>query len=105
MRLCSRPLLVPLAASHTVSDQHVAVVALVGDQRVVAHGRVHCTAIQRIAGHLALDSCREAKNRHYAHRVPLRQLEKHLRTHSGRILGLHEPSAWQYLYSRKKQEE
>ena len=35
MRLRPRPLLVLLAAPHAVADQHVAVVALVRDQRVV----------------------------------------------------------------------
>ena len=56
MGLFSRPLFVPLAPPNGVADEHVAVVALVGDERVVADGRVHRSAVERVARHVALDS-------------------------------------------------
>ena len=55
MRLRARPLLVPLAPPDAVPDQHVAVVALVGDQGVVAHGGVDGATVQGVARDLALD--------------------------------------------------
>ena len=55
MRLRSGPLLVLLAPPHAVSDQHVSVVALVGDERVVRHGRVDSATVQGVARKLTLD--------------------------------------------------
>ena len=49
------PLLVALTSSHTVPDEHVAVVTLVTDQGVVRDGGVHGTPILGIVWDLTLD--------------------------------------------------
>ncbi len=56
VRLLSRPLLVPLAPPDGVADEHVAVVALVRDERVVTDGGVDGATVQRVVRHVALDS-------------------------------------------------
>ena len=51
------PLFVSLAPSHRVSDEHVAVVALVGDKGVVRDGGVDGASVQGVARYLTLDGC------------------------------------------------
>ena len=55
VRLVPRPLFVSLAPSDAVPDEHVAVVAFVGDERVVRDGSIDRAPVQRVAGNLTLD--------------------------------------------------
>ena len=52
-----RPQFVPLAPPDGVPDQHVAVVALVGDEGVVGHRVVDGAAVEGVLRSLALDGC------------------------------------------------
>ena len=53
--LGTRPHFVTLTSPHRISNEHVAVVALIGDERVVRDRVVDGATVQRICRSLALD--------------------------------------------------
>ena len=61
--LCPCPLLVPLATSDAVSDEHVAIGALVRYQRIVRGGSIHSPAVVRVFRNFALDCCNDNRVR------------------------------------------
>ena len=84
------PTIVPLAPADCLAYDHVAIVTLVQDQGVVGHGVEYHSAIWRVGWDWARHGWIIQVLRRF-------RLWYFLRLHSGIALGLHDPSAWQYL--------
>ena len=84
------PDLVPLAPADSLAYDHVAIVTLVRDQGVVGQRVEHHSAIGRVGW----DWARHGWSITVLWRF---RFSNFLRLHSGIALGLHDPSAWQYL--------